>query len=184
MTGAQALTGGASAQQFNWADAGAGADWAPFASWWSIAFSERAAGFFAREQTLARGPGQLHALGAWGGFAEALAFYDAQGTAADVAALPRAVVYDFANVGVFRGPWLAPKAAQTYAGFKGGNSKWNHNHLDLGSFVYGARCAWLRCGRAGAPPLTSPLPPSSLRFQRHAPRPRHGFRQLRAAGLF
>ena len=134
-TGAQALTAPRSASTFNWADAGQGFVWAPFAQWWSGAFGERAAGYFARAATLAVGPGALHGF-AWASFVEALAYFDPLGSAADVLALPRAVQFPYINMGVFRGPWLAAKEGQTYAGFKGGDSAWNHNHLDLGSFVY------------------------------------------------
>ena len=134
-TGAQALTAPHLAATFNWADAGQGFEWAPFGQWWSGAFGERAAGYFARAATLAVGPTSLHAF-SWGSFVEALAYFDPAGSAADVAALPRAALFQYISMGVFRGPWLAAKEAQTYAGFKGGDSAWNHNHLDLGSFVY------------------------------------------------
>lgn len=73
---------------------------------------------------------------AWGSFVEALVFYEPFGTVADVAALPTAKLYDHINVGMFRGPWQASAAGQTYFSFKGGENDWNHNHLDLGSFVY------------------------------------------------
>lgn len=134
-TGAQALTAPSSSSQFNWADAGEGYGWFPFSSWWSGAFGERAVGYFSRTGTLSVGPKQLKTF-AWGGFVEALAFFDPAGVPSDIESLPRATVYPFINMGVVRGPWLAGKEDQTYLAFKGGDSAWNHNHLDLGTFVY------------------------------------------------
>jgi len=134
-TGAQAVVAPTTSSQFNWADAGEGYDWNPFTQWWSGAFGERAVGYFSRVGTLSVGPGTLKKF-AWGGFVEALAFFDPQGLPSDIASLPQAASYPFINMGVVRGPWLAVKERQTYLAFKGGNSAWNHNHLDLGGFVY------------------------------------------------
>ena len=67
-------------------------------------------------------------------FVEAVAFFDAAGSPADIAALPAAAFFDYAQLGVFRSPWLSPR--QNYLAFKGGDSRWDHGHLDLGSFVF------------------------------------------------
>ena len=45
-------------------------------------------------------PAYLRSPAAWGGFVEAVAFFDARGTAADVQALPTAVLYDYAQLGL------------------------------------------------------------------------------------
>ena len=138
MTGANAL-GPAPSEIFNWADSVAnGEDWTPFAQWWGSAagFGDAVAAFWARQGSRAFAPALLNSTGAWGGFVEALAFYEPRGTAADVIALPTAKLYDFINVGVFRARWDAPLAQQNYISFKGGNSAWNHGHLDLGTFVH------------------------------------------------
>ena len=136
-SGAQAITHPSISATYNWADAGEGYVWNPFAQWWGTFLGDAAAGYVSRVGTLSIGPNLL-AAPAWGGFAEALAFFDPAGGPSDVADLPRAANFSFINMGVFRGPWFAPKELQTYLGFKGGNSGWNHNHLDLGSFVYDA----------------------------------------------
>ena len=144
--GAQVLTAPLSSSTFNWADAGEGYVWSPFAQWWGGAFGEAAATYAARAGTLAVGTVAKVLNGfAWGGFAEALAFYSPLGDASDVQALPTATLFSFISMGVFRGPWLAPLALQTYAGFKGGDSSWNHNHLDLGSFVLDVNGTRLAC---------------------------------------
>ena len=134
-SGAQAITAPAESATYNWADAEEGYVWSPFAQWWSLHFQERGAGYFSRQGTLSVGPSALQRF-AWGGFAEALLFFDPLGAPSDIDALPRAASFSYINMGVFRGPWFAAKARQTYAAFKGGNSAWNHNHLDLGSFVF------------------------------------------------
>ena len=131
--GANAILG--TAEQANWADAGTSQDWSPFASWWGGAsgFNDRAAVYYARLGTRLLGPKSLTAF-AWGGFVEALAFYDPEGVEADLLALPTAHFYDYIQVASWRSPWKA--AQNNFLHIKGGNSAWNHNHLDLGSFVY------------------------------------------------
>ena len=110
-----------------WADSGTGQEWYPFSQYWGSAFGDAAAAYWSRLGSTLLGPQNIKSPGAWGGFAEALAFYTPLGTAADISALPTSKVYEYAGVGVFRSTWNAPAAAQTYLAFKGGNSSWNHN---------------------------------------------------------
>jgi len=122
---------------FNWADASAtGEDWAPFAQWWGLeqGFSDSAASFWARLGSRTQGPSYLASASAWAGYVEALAFFEPDGSAADLAALPTAKLFDVVNVAVFRSPLNATQ--QNFLSLKGGNSGWNHGHLDLGSFVF------------------------------------------------
>lgn len=140
-TGADAIRG--SGNTFDWADSHSGFEWTPFSQWWGTAFGDAAAAFYSRLGTKSAGPASITSS-AWAGFVEALFFYTPLGTEADVAALPTAKLYDVINMAVFRGPWDAETANQTYLGLKGGDNAWNHAHLDLGSFVYdyaGARFA-------------------------------------------
>ena len=137
-TGANALPLGAappSSKIFNWADSEAlGEGWTPFSQWWGSAagFGDAVAAFWSRLGSRMLGPGNLNSP-AWAGFVEALAFYEPRGSAADVVALPTNKLFAYINVGIFRSAWDA--AQQNYISFKGGNSGWNHGHLDLGSFV-------------------------------------------------
>ena len=137
-TGANALPLGAApppSEIFNWADSEAtGEDWTPFAQWWGSAagFGDAVAAFWSRLGSRTLGPGYVSSP-AWAGFVEALAFYEPRGSQADVVALPTTKLFPFINVAVFRSAWDA--AQQNYISFKGGNSGWNHGHLDLGSFV-------------------------------------------------
>lgn len=133
-TGANILTG--QGETYNWADAGLGQEWNPFASWWGLPpFSDGASSYYARLGGRVLAPASLHAF-AWGGFVEALCFFDTDGEEADIVALPRAHFFDIANVALSRGPWDAPRENQTFLSAKGGDSGANHNHLDHGSFVY------------------------------------------------
>jgi hypothetical protein len=134
MSGAGAVTAANESLTWDWADSHAPPLWQPFMSFWGAAFDERAAAFFSRAVGRSVAPAYLRSSTAWGGFVEAVAFFDARGTAADVQALPTGMLYDVVQLGVFRSPWLG--ARQNYVGFKGGDSRWNHAHLDLGSFVF------------------------------------------------
>ena len=133
-TGANVLTG--KGLTYNWADAGEGQEWSPFATWWGLPpFSDGAASYYSRLGTNLLGPTQLRSA-AWGGFAEALVFYEGEGSEKDIIALPTAKLFSYINVAALRGPWDAPVGNQTFVSMKGGNSSWNHNHLDLGSWVF------------------------------------------------
>ena len=50
--------------------------------------------------------------------------------------LPRDAIFHGVNVAFFRSAWNDPQAV--YVGFKGGDNKANHSHLDLGTFVLDA----------------------------------------------
>jgi hypothetical protein len=50
--------------------------------------------------------------------------------------LTRDAIFGHINVACFRGAWADPNA--TFVGFKGGNNRANHSHLDLGTFVLDA----------------------------------------------
>jgi hypothetical protein len=52
------------------------------------------------------------------------------------AGLPLDRLFRHAEVSIHRGAWDDPDAA--FLGFKGGDNKFNHSHLDLGSFVFDA----------------------------------------------
>jgi hypothetical protein len=157
MTGANALTDPGHAASFNWADAHIftprDPKWpnfdafpGPFMQWWGSGdpFNFTVAAYWARATWLNVYAENFLGAPAWGNFAEALVFFNTQGTAAEVAALPTSVNFDVDHVSVFRSSWTAPTDRQGYLGLKGGNSSWTHNHLDLGSFVLdvqGARIA-------------------------------------------
>jgi hypothetical protein len=136
-TGANAIVqGGLPSEIFNWADSAAqGEDWTPFSQWWGsrLGYNDSAAAAWSRLGSATLGQALVHGF-AWGGFVEALAFYEPRGTLADIEALPTAKFFDYIGVGVWRSPWLAQQ--QNFISFKGGNSGWNHGHLDLGGFVF------------------------------------------------
>eukprot|EP00040_Diaphanoeca_grandis_P032586 m.197943 g.197943 ORF g.197943 m.197943 type:complete len:681 (+) comp32672_c0_seq1:75-2117(+) len=134
-SGANAVTQQNESEVYNWADAGSSPLWTPFASFWGTTFGDGAAAYFSRIGTKSLGPERISSF-EWGGFVESMVFFDEQGSATDIAQLPTFKLYDYINMGVFRGPWFAPKEKQNYLGFKGGDTTWNHNHLDLGSFVF------------------------------------------------
>jgi hypothetical protein len=136
MTGAGVLSG--TGATFDWADAHEGQEWTPFGQWWGLpqAFNDTAASYYSRLGTRTLGESSI-GTPSWGGFVEALAFYEGAGTEADLVALPPSKLYDYINVAVFReSGWDAPAEQQNYLACKGGNSAWNHNHEDLGSFVF------------------------------------------------
>jgi hypothetical protein len=109
---------------FNFADAGAGAGTAPQMLWLARAFDRP--DFARHERRLARPrPDVFHLL--WAGERPA----DAPPEGAPRDALFRAV-----HVAFFRGAWDDDRAV--YVGFKGGDNRANHSHLDLGTFVLDA----------------------------------------------
>jgi len=62
-------------------------------------------------------------------------WYNPAGTATDFARTPLAKAYSgIQDVCTMRTAWGGPNAA--FLGFKGGNNRANHGHLDIGSFVY------------------------------------------------
>lgn len=65
-----------------------------------------------------------------------LVWYSAEGTAEDVAALPRDHCFSRIHVATLRSSWTDPQAL--FVGFKAGSNAAVHGHLDLGSFVLDA----------------------------------------------
>ena len=65
-----------------------------------------------------------------------LLWLDNRGRAPQDDDLPRATVYRGVDVAFLRSAWGDPNAI--FVGFKGGDNKANHSHLDLGSFVLDA----------------------------------------------
>jgi hypothetical protein len=65
-----------------------------------------------------------------------LLFYPRNHVTPAEAKLPLSKMFEGANVACFRSSWTDPDAM--YIGFKGGDNKANHAHLDLGTFVMDA----------------------------------------------
>ncbi len=65
-----------------------------------------------------------------------LLWFDPAGTSPKAAGLPRDKYFRGAEVAVLRSDWENPNAL--FVGFKAGDNKANHSHLDLGSFVLDA----------------------------------------------
>jgi Heparinase II/III-like protein len=65
-----------------------------------------------------------------------LLFYTPDHVTPAVAKLPLNKMFEGVNVACMRSSWADPKAA--YIGFKGGDNKAHHAHLDLGTFVFDA----------------------------------------------
>ncbi len=108
-------------QTFNFADAHAGAGTAPQMLWLARAF--RRPDYAAHERQLAGRPELFHLL--W-----------SPGTKDAEPAWPRDAVFRGIDTAFFRSAWDDPRAI--YVGFRGGDNKANHSHLDLGSFVLDA----------------------------------------------
>jgi hypothetical protein len=114
---------GPTGKVFNYADAGEGAGQAACMLWLARRFSrpEYAATECARVTT----PTPWHLL-----------WYDAALAAAPLRASPPDMLYRGVNVAFLRSSWDDPNA--TFVGFKGGDNRANHSHLDLGTFVLDA----------------------------------------------
>jgi hypothetical protein len=65
-----------------------------------------------------------------------LIWYDARGSVEDIKRLPLDAHFQRIHVTVMRSAWQDPQAI--YVGFKGGDNKAGHAHLDLGTFVLDA----------------------------------------------
>ena len=65
-----------------------------------------------------------------------LVWYDAKALSPKAAGLPLDKLYRGVDVATFRGAWEDDQA--TFIGFKAGDNKANHSHLDLGTFVLDA----------------------------------------------
>ncbi len=108
---------------FNYADAGAGAGSASQMMYFARMFDRPV--YAADEREVSPG-----------GDAFELLWYDPRGSGQDVEKLPTAAWFHGINVVFMRSKWHDPAA--TFVGFKGGDNKANHSHLDLGTFVLDA----------------------------------------------
>jgi hypothetical protein len=109
---------------FNFADAGARSGATPTLFWLARRYDDPVLAVAAREAAQS------------GATARDLLWYDGRGTAADLAALPLDIRYQGAHLAFFRSAWNDKDAI--YVGFKGGDNRTNHAHLDLGTFVLDA----------------------------------------------
>ena len=107
---------------FNYADGGDGAIRAPLLFWMAKKFQQPA---YAVYQKRLASPAPLDLL-----------WYDATLAADSKAELPLDKHFRDADIVTFRGAWNDRDTL--FAGFKAGDNKANHSHLDLGSFVFDA----------------------------------------------
>jgi hypothetical protein len=109
---------------FNYADAGEKAGTASQMFWFARAFNQ--AVFAGHERAMAESyPHILHLLR-----------FEGRGSGPQDSNLPVAAVFQGVDVAFLRSAWGDPNAI--FVGFKGGDNKANHSHLDLGSFVLDA----------------------------------------------
>lgn len=106
---------------FNFADAGSGAGSAPQMFWMAREFNQPVYSWHQRKYT--RGADALNLL-----------WFDPRGEKPENFALD--AVFKGVDVAFFRSAWEDPDAI--FVGFKGGDNKANHSHLDLGTFVLDA----------------------------------------------
>jgi hypothetical protein len=113
---------GPAGETFNFADAGSRIARAPEMFFFARAFDRPV---YAAHERLLRGeridPFHLY-------------WFNPDGAAGDISALPTATMFKRINVVFFRSAWSDPKAA--FVGFKGGDNTASHAHADLGTFVY------------------------------------------------
>jgi hypothetical protein len=107
---------------FNYADGGDHTLSAPQMFWLARQFNQPACAWY--ERRLAA-PSALDLL-----------WFDAAGASPKAAGLPLDKYYRGAEVALMRSDWENPTAL--FVGFKAGDNKANHSHLDLGSFVFDA----------------------------------------------
>jgi Heparinase II/III-like protein/Domain of unknown function (DUF4962) len=116
---------GPTGQTFNYADAHEGAGTAPQMFWLAREFNQPV--FAGHERAMAENrPTIFHLL-----------WFDGRGRAPRDEDQPRAVVFRGVDVAFLRSTWAGRGAV--FVGFKGGDNKANHSHLDLGSFVLDAQ---------------------------------------------
>lgn len=126
-------------RSFNYADAGDGVDPSPMMYALSLFYDRPDYAYWLREFVRHQNRYQS------GRFAVFHAvWYNPRGTASDFAETPLAAKYrGIQDVTTMRTAWSDPDAA--FLGFKAGNNRANHGHLDIGSFVYDVgneRWAW------------------------------------------
>jgi len=107
---------------FNYADGGDHGIYAPQMFWLARQFKQPVLAWHERRATT---PTALDLL-----------WYDPAGSNPKAAGLPLDKYFREAEVAVLRSDWENPQAL--YVGFKAGDNKANHSHLDLGSFVFDA----------------------------------------------
>jgi hypothetical protein len=107
---------------FNYADGGDETIFAPQMFWLARKFNQPV---LAWHERLTTKPTALDLL-----------WHDPAGTNPKAAGLPLDRYFRGAEVAVLRSDWENPQAV--YVGFKAGDNKANHSHLDLGSFVFDA----------------------------------------------
>jgi hypothetical protein len=112
---------------FNYADGGDHAIFASQMFWLARQFKQPVCAWYERRATT---PSALDLL-----------WYDPVGADPKAAGLPLDRYFRGAEVAVLRSDWENPRAL--FVGFKAGDNKANHSHLDLGSFVFdGAGVRW------------------------------------------
>lgn len=119
-----ALTGPTNAA-FNFADAGTGINPRPWLYGLATCYNDAAYAYLARV-----GQADKKAM------PFDLIWYKSNGTAADVAKLPRDFRFNRIQVVTLRSAWNDPNAI--FVGVKAGDNRANHSHLDLGSFILDA----------------------------------------------
>jgi len=107
---------------FNYADGGDRSVRAPQLFWLARKFNQPV---FAWAERQVASPSALDLL-----------WFDSEGSGPKVADLPPDKYFRGAEVVTLRSDWENPKGL--FVGFKGGDNKANHSHLDLGSFVFDA----------------------------------------------
>ena len=118
---------------FNFADGGEASRMEPALFWLARRFDRPLYAAAAREYAVGRGPDSAKL---WFGQAHNLMWYDARGDREDLARESLDRRFHHAETAFFRSAWLEPRAF--YVGFKGGDNRANHAHLDLGTFVLDA----------------------------------------------
>ena len=113
---------GSFGRTFNYADGGDRAIRAPQMFWLAQRFHQPVFAWY--ERSLAA-PAPLD-----------LVWFEGEGAGPKSGGLPTSKYFRGAEVAVLRSAWEDPKAL--FAGFKAGDNKANHSHLDLGSFVFDA----------------------------------------------
>ncbi len=109
---------------FNFADAGEGSGDEPSLFWLARRFNQPLLAWGGRDAAGVRGS------------ARDLLWYDPRGSRDDLARVGLDARYAKDHLAFFRSAWSDPRAI--YVGFKGGDNKANHSHLDLGTFVLDA----------------------------------------------
>jgi len=116
---------GPNGKSFNYADAGEREGTAAQSMWFAREFDQPV--FAAQERYLAKNRVDIFHL----------LWFDGREEPATTGKFPLDAVFRGVNVAFFRSAWQDPKAV--FVGFKGGDNKANHSHLDLGTFVLDAQ---------------------------------------------